>query len=174
MERVNMKTKKLITAMLAILVFAVATTQIYNSKAATTRNLTLYGAFSQGWSSTATNMTSPGPRIVVEQGDSINLTLISQDGLTHRFFVSYTNTSSPGSSDPQSIDFSATSNFVFNASNAVGTYKYYCYYHPSPMWGYFEVVPTGTIPEFQPVIMLTLFALSTATASLVYKRKRQT
>jgi hypothetical protein len=61
----------------------------------TTRNFTLYGSFSRGWGFTATSISSPGPTIVVQQGDTVNLTLISADGVTHNFFVSYTNTSSP-------------------------------------------------------------------------------
>ncbi len=168
----NMNVKWLFAAILAVLLVAVATTQIHNAKAATTRNFTLYGSNTQGWGSTAANITSPGPTIVVEQGDTVNLTLISE-GITHRFFVSYTNTSSPGSGDPQSSDFTGTVNFQFNASDTVGTYTYYCYYHPTVMWGYFQVVPTGTIPEFQPLIMLSLLVASTAVAALAYKRKRQ-
>jgi hypothetical protein len=39
------------------------------------------------------------------------------------------------------------------------------------MWGYFKVVPTGTIPEFQPLIMLTLLVAGTIVAVLAYKRK---
>jgi hypothetical protein len=41
------------------------------------------------------------------------------------------------------------------------------------MWGYFEVVPTGSIPEFQPLIMLSLLVVSTVAAALAYRRKRQ-
>jgi plastocyanin len=170
----NMNMKWFFAAVLAVLLVAAVTTQIHNAKAATTRNFTLYGSFSQGWGFTATNITSPGSTIVVEQGDTVNLTLISNDGVTHRFFVSYTNASSPSLGDPQSGDFSSTANYSFNASNTVGTYKYYCYFHPNPMWGYFQVVPTGAIPEFQPLISLSLLVVSTMVAALAYKRKRQT
>jgi hypothetical protein len=41
------------------------------------------------------------------------------------------------------------------------------------MWGYLQIVPTGTIPEFQPLIMLSLLAAVTAAAALAYKRKGQ-
>jgi len=169
----NMNMKWFFAAVLAVLLVAAVTTQIHNAKAATTRNFTLYGSFTQGWGFTATNITSPGPTIVVEQGDTVNLTLISNDGITHRFFVSYTNASSPSSGDPQSGDFSSTANYSFNASNTVGTYKYYCYFHPNPMWGYFQIVPTGAIPEIQPLITLSLLVVSTMVAALAYKRKRQ-
>lgn len=170
----NMKTKWLLATTLVVFLAAfVATTQIHGAKAATTRNFTLYGTYLQGWGFTATSISSPGPTIMVEQGDTINLTLISNDGITHRFFVSYTNSSSPSSGDPESQDFSGTLNYQFAATNATGTYTYHCYHHPNVMYGYFQVVPTGTIPEFQPLIMLSLLVASTAVAALVYKRKRQ-
>lgn len=171
----NMNVKWLFAAILAVLLVVVATAQIRNAKAATTRNFTLYGSYTQGWGSTAANITSPGPTIVVEQGDTVNLTLINNDGVgvTHKFFVSYTDTPSPNASDPQSPDFTSTVNYQFVASNTVGTYKYYCAFHPDLMWGYFQVVPTGAIPEFQPLIMLSLLVASTAVAALAYKRKRQ-
>jgi plastocyanin len=169
-----MSAKRPFATILVVLLIAVATTQIHDARAATTRNFILYGSYSQGWGFTATSISSPGPTIVVEQGDTVNLTLFSQDGFTHRFFISYTNASSPNTGDPQSSDFSDTVNFQFVATNTIGTYTYHCYYHPGIMLGYFQVVPTGAIPEFQPLIMLSLlFVASTAAAALAYKRKRQ-
>jgi FtsP/CotA-like multicopper oxidase with cupredoxin domain len=157
----------------AIFLVAVVAPQVYNVTAGTTRSFTLYGTSAEGWGSTAANITSPGPTIVVEQGDNVSLTLISNDGVTHKFFVSYTNNSSPNSGDPESTDFSGTTSFKFVASDTVGTYTYHCYYHPTVMWGYFKVVPTGSIPEFQPLIMISLLVVSTLVAALAYKRKRQ-
>jgi len=164
----------LLAALLTIFLLAPATAQICNVKAATTRNFTLYGAASQGWGSTTTNITSPGPTIVVEQGDTVNMTLTSKDGLPHRFWVIYTNGSStPQTNDPLSASFTGTVNFSFVANNTVGTYKYECLIHDGPMYGYFKVVPTGTIPEFQPLVMLSLLAVGTLVAALAYKRKRE-
>jgi FtsP/CotA-like multicopper oxidase with cupredoxin domain len=165
--------KWLFATMLALLLAAVATTQICTAKVATTRNSTLYGSYTSGWGFTATTITSPGPTIVVEQGDTVNLTLISKDAIAHNFFVSYTNASSPKPTDPWSPDFGSNAvNFQFVASNTAGTYQYYCSYYPTVMWGYFKVVPTGTIPEFHPLTMLTLFIAGTA-AALVCRRKQQ-
>jgi FtsP/CotA-like multicopper oxidase with cupredoxin domain len=169
----NIKAKWLLVIMLAVfLVSSAATTLIHSAKAATTRSFTLYGGYLQGWGFTSSGITSPGPTIVVEQGDTVNLTLISSDGITHRFFVSYTNSSSPSSGDPESSDFSGTINFQFVASSTVGTYTYYCYHHPNVMYGTFRVVPTGTIPEFQPLMLLSLLVASTAVVALAYRRKR--
>jgi FtsP/CotA-like multicopper oxidase with cupredoxin domain len=169
----SMKIKRFLSAALVILFIAVFTTQVLEARATTTRSFTLFGSSTQGWGFTSTSMTSPGPTIVVEQGDIVNLTLTSNDGGLHRFFVSYTNASAPASGDPQSPDFLSTINYKFNASDTVGTYKYGCYYHLNVMWGYFRVVATGTIPEFQPFIMLTLLVASTAVIALICKRKRQ-
>ena len=171
----KMKEKWLLATILVVFLAAVATTtHIHNAKGATTRNITLYGSYTQGWGLTAANITSPGPTIIVEQGDTVNLTLISNDGVTHRFFVSYTNASSANSTEPQSSDFTTTLNYQFIATNNVGTYTYGCIYHYSMgMKGDFQVVLTGTIPEFQPLIMLSLFVASAAVAALVFKRKRK-
>ncbi len=167
-----MKTKWLLAITLAVFLAAsAAATQIQGARAATTRNFTLYGNYLEGWGFTASNITSPGPKIQVEQGDTVNLTLISEDGITHRFFVSYTNSSS--SIDNESSDFSGTINFQFVATSTVGTYTYYCFHHPNVMYGTFQVVPTGTIPEFQPLMLLSLLVASTALAALVFRRKRR-
>jgi FtsP/CotA-like multicopper oxidase with cupredoxin domain len=168
-----MGVKWLFATLMAVCLVAVGATQVHNVKAATTRNFTLYGSLFLGWGFTATSISSPGPTIIVEQGDNVNLTLISNDGATHRFFVSYTNSSSPNVGDPQSSDFSGTVNFQFVASNTIATYEYRCYFHPGTMWGYFKVVQTGSISEFQPLIMLWLLIVGTMVTAWVYRRKRQ-
>lgn len=161
-------------ALIAIVMILLATpvfVQIHDVEAATTRNFTLYGDAVQGWGFTSTSITSPGPTITVEQGDTVNLTLISADGVVHQFFVSYTNSSTPSSGDPESAVFSGTTNFQFVATNTTGTYTYYCSIHPSVMYGYFKVVQTGAISEFQPIAMLMLLFLSTGIIAFVYRKK---
>jgi FtsP/CotA-like multicopper oxidase with cupredoxin domain len=165
--------KRFLAVTLAILSVAIVTLQVHSAEAATTRNFTLYGSTLHGWGFTAANITLPGPTILVEQGDNVSLTLISNDGITHRFFVSYTNATTPSSGDPQSADFSGTTNFNFTATSTVGTYTYLCYYHPSTMWGYFQVVQTGTISEFQLLAMLMLLFISTGIVVLVRRKIRQ-
>ena len=173
MKSVNgMSVKELLVTILVVLVIAVAAIRIQDARAVSTRSFTLYGSFAQGWGFTSASISSPGPTIVVEQGDNVNLTLIGSDGFAHKFFVSYTNNSSPNLSDPQSPDFSGTTSLQFVASNTTGTYTYYCSHHVTTMWGYLQIVPIGTIPEFQPLIMLSLLAAVTAAAALAYKRKR--
>ena len=117
----------------------------------------------------------PGPTIVVEQGDTVNLTLASIDGLTHRFFLSYENSSTPQGGDPQSPDFNMADPplvYTFTATTTVATYTYYCYYHFETMYGTFKVVPTGSIPEFPVAFVLPLFMALTLLAAMLFKRKR--
>jgi len=172
-NRENMSAKWFLITLVAILLFAAATGRILDVKAATTRSFTLYGSFNGGWGFTSDGITSPGPTIVVEQGDTVNLTLISNDGVTHRFFVSYTNSSSWSSGDPESQGFSATLNYQFVATDTIGTYQYHCAFHPDMMWGYFRVAAAGTIPEFPSLIAPLLLAAGTIIAAVAYKRKRQ-
>jgi FtsP/CotA-like multicopper oxidase with cupredoxin domain len=170
---IDMNAKWAFIAIAAILLATAVFMQAQNTEAATTRNFTLYGAAAQGWGFTNTSITSPGPTITVEKGDTVNLTLISYDGVDHQFFVSYTNSSSPSSSDPESVVFSGTTIFTFVATNTTGTYTYRCYFHPSVMYGYFTVVQTGAIPEFQPFAMLTFLFLGTGIVALVRRKTRQ-
>jgi heme/copper-type cytochrome/quinol oxidase subunit 2 len=175
MESVDgLKIKWFFATVLTIFFVAFVATQVLEVGAATTRNFTLYASYVQGgWGFTPGNITSPGPMIVVEQGDTVNLTLTSLDGYRHKFFVSYTNSTTLGASDPQSLDFTGTTNYSFNATNTIGTYEYFCYYHYNTLWGYFRVVSTGTIPEFQPLAMLSLLIVGVGIATLARKRKRQ-
>jgi len=162
----------LVMVVVLFLAANVSMAMIHGAEAATTRDFNLFGGYLQGWGFDQSTMSIPGPTIVVEQGDTVNLTLISIDGITHIFFVSYTNHSSPSSGDPESPSFSGTINFHFVATSTVGTYTYYCANHPTFMYGTFQVVPTGTIPEFQPLMLLSLLVASTAVVALVYGRKR--
>jgi FtsP/CotA-like multicopper oxidase with cupredoxin domain len=160
--------KKSLLIVLALLLIGVlcATYNTPKVRAATVRSFYLTGDHLKGW-----NDTIPGPTIIVEQGDTVNLTLTSAD-VTHRFFLSYHNSSTPQAGDPQSPDFTATIVYSFTATNTPRTYTYYCYYHPSVMHGLFKVVATGSIPEFPAAIVAPLFIALTLLAVALLKRKR--
>lgn len=166
------KTKWLYVGALTFILLAVAAMSVYTARAATVRNFTLYGNLSTGWGFTSGSESSPGPTMVVEQGDTVNLTLISDDGFEHDFFVSYANATAPNSTDPQSGPFTGTLNYSFVATDTIGTYTYRCAIHYSVMWGYFQVVATGTIPEFASITMVSLLIAATAIVAFAYKRKR--
>ena len=135
--------------------------------AATERRFYLTASFTNGW-----NNTHPGPTIVVEQGDTVNMTLWSED-FAHIFSVSYTNNTTVKAGDPESPTFGSTPIvFTFVATSTVGTYLYYCVIHTTLMEGWFKVVPTGSIPEFPVVFILPLFMALTLLAAMLFKRKR--
>jgi plastocyanin len=136
---------------------------------ADTVNLTLYGSAGGGWGFASNTINSPGPTITVTQNDYVNLTLTSQDGLPHKFFVDYNNNNVPDAGEPTSQQFSGTIVFGFNASTN-GTFTYFCAIHPSIMYGTFTV--NAAVPEFPFAFILPFFAVATVLAAVVYRRKR--
>ena len=109
--------------------------------------LELYGSAALGWGFAPGDMTSPGPAITVHQGDRVSLTLTSQDGLVHRFFVDYNGDTVPSAGEPTSPDFTTTTRYAFDA-NTAGSFTYYCQYHKVTMYGVFTVNPlTPTVME---------------------------
>jgi len=108
-------------------------------------SLHLHGSAVQGWGLTPAAITSPGPTLALHKGDLVNLTLTSQDGAPHQFFVDYNGDHFPTSDEPTSPVFTATINYQFTA-NTIGTFTYYCSVHPLIMFGTFTVTtpPTQT------------------------------
>jgi plastocyanin len=163
--------RKAILAM-TIIVFATmlgGPLKVQKVKAATV-SISLYGSAADGWGFTPTSITSPGPTISVTQGDLVNLTLKSEDGLTHDFFVDYNGNGKPDPGEPKSPSFGVTPiNFQFTA-NKTGTFTYYCEFHPLKMYGTFHV--TSGVPEFQSLIIAPLFVAATSLAVIFYRRNR--
>lgn len=108
--------------------------------------ITLFGSAGGGWGYTATSIASPGPRITVTQGDVLALTLHSQDGVTHNWFVDYNNNNVVDPGEPSSADFtgSTAGSYTFTA-NRTGTFTYKCKYHPTVMVG---TIVVQTPPTF--------------------------
>ncbi|HYS73187.1 MAG TPA: NosD domain-containing protein [Thermoplasmata archaeon] len=112
----------------------------------------LYGSVSEGWGSTPTSLTSPGPVFATREGETITLHLLSVDGLTHSWFLDINNNSIPDSGEPVSPDFQSGTvplNFTFNAPpGMVGAFPYRCRYHPAVMNGQFVIRPNRSEPSF--------------------------
>jgi len=146
-----------------------ASVNVRRAKASAVRNFTLYGSASTGWGFTLSNITSPGPRITVDQGDVVNLTLIGADVAPHQFFVDYDGSHTINDAEPsQSFSGSTPVHFNFTAS-LNGTFTYYCSIHPNPMFGTFIV--NFVVPEFPSAPILMLLMVATLIAIVVYKRK---
>ncbi|HVO85855.1 MAG TPA: hypothetical protein VMT06_01900, partial [Candidatus Eisenbacteria bacterium] len=164
-----MNLKQIIARILILCVVMYGAGQVLNAQAATVRNFTLYGSYASGWGFSASNITVPGPEIVVDLNDVVNLTLINVDtgyyAAPHRFLLSYENSSTQQSGDVVSSDIGSGQTVILTfTANVSGTFTYYCVFHPSLMHGIFIVTPA--VPEFQPLIMLSILAVCTMTAAL--------
>jgi plastocyanin len=107
-------------------------------------NLTLYGNAGTGWGFGSANLTTPGPRITVYRGDTVNLTLIGTDSnVPHNWFLSYSSDRlQPIAGEPSSPDFSSAAairNWSFVADRS-GNWTYRCRYHATSMYGTLAVL----------------------------------
>lgn len=107
----------------------------------------VYGHTSDGWGTSASSQTNPGPTLTVNAGDRVNLTLHSVDGVLHNWFLDLNNDGNWDQGEPASDDFQGTAvvQFEFLAPGA-GTYTYRCEYHPTAMRGSLVVQGTGGGP----------------------------
>jgi hypothetical protein len=163
--------RKIILAAIVVLLIGIsaASIRIQEAKAATTVNITLYGSAYYGWGLTSTSITSPGPTITINQYDYLNLTLISNDGIQHQFFVDYNNNSVLDAGEPHSSPFTSTTVFEFNATIS-GNFTYRCAVHPSIMYG--TLIVQQAVPEFSPFLILPLFIVVTIAAAVAIRTKR--
>lgn len=152
---------------------------------------TLYGSVlnSAGWGFNATNISAPGPTLVIEAGTPVNFTLISADDVTHTFFIDYNNNSARDPNEPGSQDFGGQGypimiNYTLE-TNITGTYTYRCGIHPTQMWGMIIIVgkgtgiqegyPIGLIPGIMLVVIVGVLILAVAyqvRASRAARRKK--
>ena len=170
--------RKIILATIIVLLIGISATsmRIQEARAATTVNITLYGSAGEygsayvGWGYTPTNITAPGPTIIIHQYDELNLTLYSQDGGQHQFFVDYNNNSLLDNGEPVSpyITSGTATNFEFNATLS-GNFTYRCYVHPSMMYG--TIIIQAAVPEFPPILILPLFIAATVAVAVAYRTK---
>jgi plastocyanin len=135
---------------------------------------TLYGDASRGWGFNATNLTKPGPTLIVEKGVNVTLTLYSEDGTFHTWFIDFDNSSTVGSGETESRLFGGSGNpnplsYNLTATRA-GTFAYRCGIHLSTMWGMIIVLgtpsalpasfPIGLIPGIMVVVIVGVLLLA--------------
>jgi plastocyanin len=160
--------KSQVLMIVAMLIVGVLGAAVVPKAKAATVNLHLYGNATVGWGFSPGTMSHPGPLIEVHDGDLVNLTLTSQDGLPHQFFVDYNGNGLPNPpAEPESPQFTGTIVYSFTA-NTVGNVTYYCAIHPSIMNGPFHVLPG--IPEFPALLFLPIFMMLTLLAVVLLKR----
>lgn len=134
----------------------------------------LYGSVTSplvGWGFNATNISAPGPTLVIEAGVNITLTLYSADNSTlsvaHSWLLDYNNDSVANAGEPLSREFGGAGNlnpvnYSFTASRT-GTFVYRCGIHTSQMWGLIVILgkasstsnafPIGLIPGIMLVVI---------------------
>ena len=138
---------------------------------------TLYGSVTPplvGWGLNATNISAPGPTLLVAAGTNVTLTLYSADGVGHTWFIDYDNSSSVNGAEVQSSEFggpgnSNTTNYSF-VPERTGNFTYRCGIHLAQMWGMIIIVgkgsggsaafPIGLIPGIMLVVISGVLILA--------------
>src|SRR5713226_5907823 len=110
------------------------------------RTFSLRGNFALNW-----NRTSPGPFMSVVSGDLVSILLISDDALTHSWFLDLNGNNVVDANEMFSFSgfFVSTTSFLnFTFTPAIGTnipaagnFTYKCSVHPFNMFGTFRVLP---------------------------------
>ncbi len=92
-----------------------------------------------GWGFTSSTVSSPGPDITVQPGETLDPIITSGDGITHNWGVDYNGNGFPDSGEPLSNNTSTSTSFTFTATTTPGVYTYWCFIHKGPMNGRFIV-----------------------------------
>ncbi|TMI33463.1 hypothetical protein E6H28_01980 [Candidatus Bathyarchaeota archaeon] len=109
-------------------------------------SFTLFGRIlpPAGWGAMTTTVTSPGPDLTVLPGETVTISLTSDDGISHNWGVDYNGNGVSDPGEPLSSNFGSTAiPFTFTATTTPGTYTYWCFIHKGPMFGKFIVSPPG-------------------------------
>lgn len=105
-----------------------------------TQTIMLQANTVQGW-----NFSTPGPTITAVFGDTLSLSLISNDSLHHKFYIDYNGNAFPDTGEPQSADFINTNLTFLCTVDHIGTFTYYCAYNQNTMFGSLIVNPQPEI-----------------------------
>jgi len=141
-----------IGALLALAPFVASGTFDVGPTAAVTFNL--HGSLS-GWGSTANTITSPGPTLTVNLGDTVTMRLFAFDLNPHTFLVDYDGDRNPDAGEPRSGVFASSNTalvYTFTADRA-GSFTYWCDLHYGRMLGTFVVQGSANTP---PTVMAVM------------------
>ena len=106
---------------------------------------TLYGE-TGGWGFSPATISSPGPTLYADQGDTVDLTLTGIDGPRHNWMLDYNANRGWDAGEPRSADFQGTTITYSFVANRAGTFPYICEYHANNMVGTFIINATGNAP----------------------------
>ena len=148
--------------------------------AAEERAFTLYGDSTLGWGATTATMTTPGPTLVVTEGDNVTLTLNGTDAANHNWFIDYDNDTNVDADEPATQGNFRAEQIVWNfTADRVGTFPYRCKFHPA-MWGNISIESAnGTPPSDGSGSLLIVGGVAgglvavLAVATLLMRKKQQ-
>src|SRR5437867_2721112 len=98
-----------------------------------------------GWGFTSSSVTTPGPDIRVQPGETVDANITSGDRAPHNWGVDYNGNGTIDSGEPLSTTTTASTSFTFTATTTPGVYTYWCFVHKGSMHGRFIVEQ----PDFQ-------------------------
>ena len=116
-------------------------------------SFTLYGSAGQGWGLTPTTIASPGPTLVVTQGERVDLLLFAADGATHTWCIDYNGDNACSVGENESGQFSSSTvamPFTFWPTGAPGVYNYVCGIHG----GFIMHGPIRINPAVNPTVSI--------------------
>ncbi len=110
------------------------------------RAFTLYGDSTLGWGATTATMTTPGPTLVVTEGDNVTLTLNGTDSANHNWFIDYDNDTNVDADEPATQGNFRAEQIVWNfTADRAGMFAYRCRFHAA-MWGNITIVAANATP----------------------------
>lgn len=113
---------------------------------------TLYGSFTDGWGTTSTTITQPGPTIYIDEGDTIVFSLYAEDSVAHILVIDFDRDGSQDTGEPASGQFSSpTTATTFSwLADRDGTFQYYCGVHGAGAQNGTLVVNASSAPPPAP------------------------
>lgn len=134
-----------ILIVLVLATFAASVSFLAVPARAESLEITLYGNAGSGWGLNETNLTDPGPTIVVYRGDVLRLTLIGTDPVDHNWFIDYNGDSNDNDGVSSPVFRGATPVSYEFVADREGNFTYLCRFHPNTMTGRIEIRPPRSV-----------------------------
>jgi heme/copper-type cytochrome/quinol oxidase subunit 2 len=172
-----MKTRPLFALAIALIVALSGFLAIPIPRArAATDSFTLFGDSTKGWGASNTTITSPGPPLSVNFGDTVSIKLVSSDGITHIFYIDWNDNGAKDATENASTPFGGVGHpttvwFNFTVTET-GTHRYYCSIHPGTMFGSFAIQGGIPAPDYTIYIIVIVVIVVVAVAVTVALRRR--
>ncbi len=122
-----------------------------------------------GWSLVSGNETVPGPTLSTVVGDNITLLLISDDNVTHQFFVDYDNNGFVDDEEPVSNEFLTNTTLSF-VPDLDGNFTYRDAIYPNQMYG---TISVEVIPEYSSLLFLPLLVVGSLLVIVIFKKRHR-